>query len=187
MRVKGRSVLLLERFDRDGQRRIPYLSGMTAVQGSDGGRYSYLDLVAFIEQYGSRPDDDIRELWKRILFSVAIGNTDDHMRNHGFLREGPGWRLSPVFDVNPTPGDNPKYLASAIDYDSDEALPDVAIAACEWYRVSRDDAAREVRAMVEVLVNWRKVAGANGISQASIEHMSTCFDAGIQRLKATLE
>lgn len=129
LRVGGRSVLLLERFDRRRGQRVPYISGLTAVQGHDGGRYSYLDLVSFLEEEGGAPEADIRELWLRIVFSCAIGNTDDHMRNHGFLREGAGWRLSPAFDVNPTAGDNPKYLRSAIDFDNDEASVEAALAA----------------------------------------------------------
>lgn len=182
LRVGGRSVLLLERFDRAGGRRVPYMSGMTAVQGVDGGRYSYLDLVSFLEEHGCAPEGDIRELWRRVLFSSAIGNTDDHMRNHGFLREGAGWRLSPAFDVNPTAGDNLKFLRSPVDFENDEALPEMAVAACEWYRLDRPDAVSEARSMAGVLKSWRKVAAANGISKASIEYMASSFDAGVERL-----
>lgn len=182
LRVVGRSVLLLERFDRQEGQRIPYLSGMTAVQGNDGGRYSYLDLVAFLEEEGSQPDADIRELWKRVLLSCAIGNTDDHMRNHAFLREAAGWRLSPAFDVNPTPGDNRKYLRSAIDFDTDEASPQAAVDACNWYRMDREDAVAEAQKMASTLKLWRKQALANGISKASVDYMAPCFEAGIQRL-----
>lgn len=182
LRVAGRSVLLLERFDRREGLRIPYLSGMTAVQGNDGGRYSYLELVAFLEEDGCRPDADIRELWRRVLFSCAIGNTDDHMRNHAFLREAGGWRLSPAFDVNPTPGDNRKYLRSAIDFDTDEASPQAAIDACEWYRMRKEDAIAEARKMAATLKRWRKLASANGVSKASADYMAPCFEAGIRRL-----
>lgn len=184
MRVGGRSVLLLGRFDRRGDERIPYLSGLTAVQGSDGGRYSYLDLVAFVEECGSRPDDDIRELWRRVLFSCAVGNTDDHMRNHGFLRESRGWRLSPAFDVNPTAGDGPKYLRSAIDFDDDEAHPRAAVEACEWFRLTRAEAVAESHKMAAALKRWRKAAAANGISKASMGRMATCMESGVERLMA---
>lgn len=184
LRVGGRSVLLLARFDREGAARVPYLSGLTAVQGDDGGRYSYLDLVSFIESEGSSPDADIAELWRRILFSCAIGNTDDHMRNHGFLREARGWRLSPAFDVNPTPGDNPKYLRSAIDFENDEASPEATLSACEWYRLDRSQAVAEARKMARVLKGWRKAASANGIAKASIEYMTSCFEAAVERLNA---
>ena len=184
LRVGDRSVLLVRRFDREGGLRIPYLSGLTAVQGDDGGSYSYLDLVSFLEEEGGAPESDIRELWRRILFSCAIGNVDDHMRNHGFLRQGAGWCLSPAFDVNPTPGDNPKYLRSAIDYDHDEADPGAAVAACEWFRVGRDEAVAEARSMSCKLKRWRKVATANGISKASQEYMASCMESGIGRLAA---
>lgn len=154
------------------------------MQGNDGGRYSYLDLVSFLESEGSSPDADIAELWRRILFSCAIGNTDDHMRNHGFLHEARGWRLSPAFDVNPTPGDNPKYLRSAIDFENDEALPEAALSACEWYRLDRGQAVAEARKMARVLKGWRKAASANGISKASIDYMVSCFNAAVNRLDA---
>ncbi len=184
LRVTGRSVLLLERFDRQGTRRTPYLSGISAVQGSDGQRYSYLDLVAFLEEEGCEPDADIRELWKRILFSCAIGNTDDHMRNHAFLREAGGWRLSPAFDINPTPGNNQKYLRSAIDYDNDEASPQAVVDACAWFRMERAEALNEARKMASYLKKWGRLASANGISNASIEHMASSFEAGIERLSS---
>ena len=183
MRVAGRSVLLLERFDRTAGCRIPYISGITAIQGSDGGRYSYLELVSFLEEEGSAPDADIRELWRRVLFSCAIGNTDDHMRNHGFLRDADGWRLSPAFDVNPTPGDNSKYLRSALDFDTDEANPQAAVDVCEWYRLKPSQAVEECRRMAGVLKRWRKMAASNGVSKESIGYMASCFDAGIERLE----
>ena len=182
LRIGGRSVLLLERFDRLGEARIPYISGLSAVQGSDGGSYSYLDLVAFLEEEGSSPDADIRELWHRILFSCAVGNVDDHMRNHGFLREGTGWRLSPAFDINPTAGDNPKRLRSAIDFDDDEATPQSAIAACEWYRLSREEAMAAARSMARVMRGWRKAAMGNGVSKASCDYMASSMDAAVNRL-----
>lgn len=183
LRVGGRSVLLLHRFDRQGELRIPYISGMTAVQGSDGGRYSYLDLVSFLEEEGSAPQSDIPELWLRILFSCAIGNTDDHMRNHGFLRERGGWRLSPLFDVNPTPGNGEKFLCSALDFEANEATPEAALSVCEWYRVSEKEARSAARDMARVLAGWRKAASKNGISKQSQERMASCFEAGVERLR----
>lgn len=182
MRVGGRAVLLLERFDRDGASRIPYMSGMTAVQGEDGGSYSYLELVDFLETDGVSPEEDIRELWRRILFSCAVGNTDDHMRNHGFLREGRGWRLSPAFDVNPTPGEGAKFLSTGIDFDEREADPRVALKSCEYFRFSAAEARDEAHAMARALASWRKAAVRCGIGAASIEHMSSCFEAGAARL-----
>lgn len=183
MRVSGRAVLLLERFDRDGDERIPYMSGMTAVQGRDGGSYSYLELVDFLETEGSSPEADIQELWLRVLLSCALGNTDDHMRNHGFLREAAGWRLSPLFDVNPTPGDNPKYLSSAIDFDVRDAEPMAALERCRLFRIDPKAARAKSLAMAAAFRGWRKTASSKGISASSAERMGSCFEAGIQRLE----
>lgn len=183
LRVAGRAVLLLDRFDREGDRRIPYLSGMSAVEGTDGGSYSYLELADFIEREGVCPEQDLQELWRRMLFSCAIGNTDDHLRNQGFLRETNGWRLSPLFDVNPTPGDQPKYLSTALDFDERLATPEAALAVCEYFRTSRTQAKSAACDMAAQLSRWRKTAKENGISAGSIEVMASCLDAGVARLQ----
>ena len=184
LRVAGRAVLLLARFDREGTDRIPYLSGLSAVQGVDGGSYSYLELAEFIEEESAAPDDDLRELWRRMLFSCAVGNTDDHMRNHGFLRSSSGWRLSPAFDINPTPGNHPKYLSCAIDFDDRLAMPEVVLGVCEYFRVGRAEGRSVAHEMANVLTGWRRAAAADGISLASIERMAGCFEAGVSRLRA---
>lgn len=183
MRIGGRAVLFMERFDRAAERRIPYLSGLTAVQGSDGGSYSYLELVDFIEEHGSSPDDDLRELWTRLLFSCAIGNVDDHMRNHGFLRDRAGWRLSPAFDINPTMGDQAKYLSCALDFDRRDADPRLALAVCEYFRLTKAQARAVAKRMARALEGWRGAAHAAGIAKTSQSAFASCFEAGIARLK----
>ena len=135
-RVDRKAVLLVERFDRNCGKRIPYMRALTAIQGKDGGSFSYLEVVDFLEQFGSRPGVDIPQLWLRILFSCLIGNTDDHMRNHGFLWDGQGWRLSPAFDINPTQGSGMKFLSSAIDLDDCSATVENAMRNADYYRVS---------------------------------------------------
>lgn len=75
----------MERFDRNGEYRVPFISALTMVGASDGEERSYLDIVEGISQYGERPDDDLRELWRRLVFNILVSNTDDHLRNHGFL------------------------------------------------------------------------------------------------------
>lgn len=95
-RINGRAVLLLDRFDRRGEERIGYLGAMTLVQGRDGGgsgTHDYVELAAELADVSAATDDDLSALWRRVAFSVAIHNTDDHFRNHGFPREGSGWRL----------------------------------------------------------------------------------------------
>jgi serine/threonine-protein kinase HipA len=103
----GANFLLLERFDRcyaGGQvQRIGYISAMTALGAQDGEQRDYLEIIDFIRTFGSRPHEDTKELLKRIRHSVEANNTDDHLRNHGFLHEKGGWHLSPAFDINPNP------------------------------------------------------------------------------------
>src|SRR5208283_4159736 len=104
--VAKKPVLLLRRFDRDGARRIPFLSAMSMLGSKDNQTRSYLEIVDALRQHGAAPQADMEALWRRIVFIILISNTDDHMRNHGFLYEGPeGWRLSPAYDLNPVPTD----------------------------------------------------------------------------------
>ena len=183
LRIGGRAVLITCRFDRCGEDRIPYISGLAAVQGTDGEHYSYLELAEFIEEEGSRPEKDLRELWTRALFSCAVGNTDNHLRNYGFLREASGWRLAPAFDVNPTPGNEAKYLATGLGFAGREADPEAAFEVSEFFRVSAIEARRVAESMAHVLGGWRKVARRDGISEASIDRMADCLETGIRRLK----
>ena len=86
--VAGRTVLLLHRFDREGGRRIPFLSAMSMLGAQDNEARSYLEIVDAIRRYGAQPNADMGGLWRRVVFNVLISNTDDHLRNHGFLCEG---------------------------------------------------------------------------------------------------
>ena len=183
-RQSARALLLLDRFDREDTRRIPYLSGMSAIQGVDGGSYSYLELVDFLEWGGARPTEDIRQLWLRLLFSCAIGNTDDHMRNQGFLRVSEGWILAPSFDVNPTEGDGEKYLSCAADFDERLARPQTALDVCEEYRMTKANAIVAARRMAQAIANWRSVDATDGISKTSVSRMESCFETAVERLRA---
>lgn len=92
------------RFDRAGSRRIHYASAMTMLGANDGeDGHGYLEIAAWLAQNSSAPEEDLHELWGRMAFSQLVGNTDDHLRNHGFLLTSSGWRLAPMFDVNPNP------------------------------------------------------------------------------------
>lgn len=183
LRIAGRSVLVLRRFDRHGELRIPYLSGMSAVEGEDGGRYCYIELAEFIEQYSVRPEEDLPELWKRALFSCAVGNTDNHLRNYGFLLAGGGWRLSPAFDVNPAVGTGEKYLETALDFDRYEADPQLALSVAGYFRVTEAEARRAATDMAGRLARWQRYAQAAGISPGSVERMAPTFTHGIEALK----
>jgi len=101
--VSGNNVLLVKRFDRKKNKRISYISAMTLLGLTDGERADYSEIADAIQNYSVIVKKDLHELYRRILFNIAINNTDDHLRNHGFLRLGSGWCLSPVFDINPNP------------------------------------------------------------------------------------
>ena len=101
------STFLIKRFDRMGSKRVHFASAMTLLGKTDGASAadgsSYLDIAAFIKSYGAQPKKDLGELWKRIVFNMAVTNTDDHLRNHAFILTDKGWILSPLYDVNPVP------------------------------------------------------------------------------------
>ena len=174
--LNGKAVLLIVRFDRQGPLRVGYISAMTMLETSDHVQASYLDLAEAIEEQSEAPTRDLQELWRRIAFSILISNTDDHLRNHGFLRlSTSGWSLSPVFDINPNPRPGPKRLTTAIATDNSaeiEPLLDVA----ELFRFSEQEA-REVLAEVSTATaTWRAVAEGHGLSRRAIEEMSRAFE-----------
>lgn len=102
-RVGESSVLLERRFDRDGTHRFAYLSGLSALGLKDGAESYSAELCDALRMLSAAPKEDLEELFGRIVLSIAVHNTDDHLRNHGLLRTVAGWRLSPLFDVNPNP------------------------------------------------------------------------------------
>ena len=91
---------MTKRFDREGEQRIHFASAMTLLGKNDGANAadgsSYLDIASLIRKHGAMPKKDLFELWKRIVFNMAVSNTDDHLRNHGFILTGEGWHLSPL-------------------------------------------------------------------------------------------
>lgn len=137
--VAGKSALILGRFDRDGARRIPFLSAMSMLGAADNEPHSYLEIAEALRRYGAAPNEDLHQLWRRAVFNVLISNTDDHLRNHGFLYESAkGWRLSPAYDMNPVPVDlKPRILCTAIDPDDPSASIDLAFAAARYFGLDR--------------------------------------------------
>lgn len=175
---KDGSTFLVKRFDRGGEKRIHFASAMTMLGKNDGASSddgsSYIDIVDFIRAYGSSPKDDLIELFKRIIFSMAVSNTDDHLRNHGFILNDKGWRLSPLYDVNPVPyGD---VLSLNIDsYDNSISI-DLAISSACYYDINEFDAevyADEILTMVKN--NWEQLAKKYGINRDQIEEMRPAF------------
>ena len=139
---KTGSTFLVKRFDRDGEQRIHFSSAMTMLGKKDGANAtdgsSYLEIVSFLKANGAKPRDDVQELWKRIVFSMAVSNTDDHFRNHGFILSNDGWELSPLYDVNPDIYG--EYLSLNVDeYDSGIDF-DLAIESVPYYGLKKDQA-----------------------------------------------
>lgn len=176
--VAGKSVLLLRRFDRAGGLRVPFLSAMSMLGANDNETRSYLEFVDALRQYGAAPKADMQMLWRRIVFSVLISNTDDHLRNHGFLYDGPdGWRLAPAYDLNPVPVDiKPRVLSTAIDLDDGTASLDLALSVAEYFTLNETQA-REIAAEVGRAVGgWREEAGRLGLAPGQVERMASAFE-----------
>ncbi|MDQ3205285.1 MAG: HipA domain-containing protein [Pseudomonadota bacterium] len=131
----------MTRFDRAEGSRRAFASAMTLLDPTQSEGHSYLDLVAVIEDEGTSTtiNDELEQLFRRVMFNILIGNRDDHLRNHGFLRVGNGWRLSPAFDVNPNPDRHDHVLA----IDESDTSPDTALllSTSDYYRLSRQAAA----------------------------------------------
>ena len=184
--VGGRSVLLVERFDRAAGGRVGYISVMTLLESDDGDARDYLDIADELPVHSSRATADLRELFRRVAFNIAVHNTDDHLRNHGLLREGPGWRLSPAFDVNP----NPEPAAIRVTMvggasgPADEAR--ALMRACEMFGLDRGGAAAIVREVVDAVRGWRSCAVSTGIRGAEVEQFSDVFGAGLAALESAV-
>lgn len=176
--VAGKSVLLLRRFDRAGDSRIPFLSAMSMLGANDNETRSYLEFVDALRQYGAAPQNDMHLLWRRIVFSVLMSNTDDHLRNHGFLYDGPdGWRLSPAYDLNPVPTDiKPRVLATAIDLDDGTASLDLALKLAGYFELEDAEARKIATEVGRAVSGWREVATRLGLASAQIDRMASAFE-----------
>ena len=172
------STFLVKRFDRDGTRRIHFSSAMTMLGKTDGAGASdgtgYLDIVSFVKSNGAAPKEDLIELWKRIVFNMAVSNTDDHLRNHGFLLTGNGWRLSPLYDVNPVEeGDELALNVCETDNRISIAL---ALETAHYYGIKKQDAERMAsEILVTVRDNWERIAKQCGLNRSDIEDKRPAF------------
>lgn len=167
----------VQRFERTpGSRRL-YSSAMTRLARDDSDGASYLDLVEVIENEGSSTQigDQLAQLFRRVLFNILIGNRDDHLRNHGFLRDGNGWVLSPAFDVNP----NPDKGAHVLSIDGDDASPDASLllATVGFYRLTPKAAQVTEQQVREAVRGWEPRAKALGLRKGEIELMRQVIDA----------
>ncbi|WP_406039672.1 type II toxin-antitoxin system HipA family toxin [Succinimonas sp.] len=169
------ATFLVKRFDRDGMRRIHFSSAMSLLGQTDGASgSSYLDLADFITMAGASPREDLAELWQRIVFSMAVSNTDDHLRNHGFLLTENGWRLSPMYDVNPIPYG--KLLSLNVAPEDPRIDLDLALDVASSFGLTPEDA--EIRAkkiLTTVRKQWRNSAAACGLNREEQNKMAPAF------------
>lgn len=163
------------RFDREGESRLLYGSAMTLTGGRDHAEASYLDVANAIVRFADPKaiEDDLRQLFRRVVFNVLSGNRDDHLRNHGFLRGGGGWRLAPAFDVNPSPLGGEHSLA----LDASIRSPDIDLVreTAPLYRLSAGDADEIVAEVRGAVGDWRAEARSVGLPADEVERLAPAF------------
>lgn len=169
---------LSKRFDRTNDlRRIHFASAMTLLGLQDGANHAdgvgYLDLVGFIMQHCPAAKEDLEQLWRRMLFNVLVSNTDDHMRNHGFILTDKGWRLSPAYDMNPNEMGN--GLTLNISENSNALDISLALETAHLYQLKTEKAESILKGMHQEISNWRAVAKKFGISNSEIEQTKRAF------------
>jgi serine/threonine-protein kinase HipA len=173
---------LSKRFDRNSKgERIHFASAMTLLQHADGDDAStgasYLELAEFILQQGAQPNQDLEQLWRRIVFYICVSNVDDHLRNHGFILQPNGWTLSPAFDINPVAnGDGLKINISESDNSQDLLL---AKEVAPYFRVKPDKSDQIINEVKIAVTDWRKEASSLGISMREQNYMEHAFRIGI--------
>ena len=174
--VTGAPVLILDRFDRNGEQRTGYVSAMTMLQESEGAHADYFDLLDVIDEQSDNPRADRAELFRRIAFNIVVNNTDDHLRNHGFLRTGSGWRLSPSFDVNPTPAAGDERVTAVDGAVTRDAAMNRLMKSSAYF--VDDDQRDEILARIsDALSGWRSAATAAGISTSDQAFFAPLFDS----------
>lgn len=178
--VAGKAVLVSRRFDRVGDRRLPYLSAMAMTGSKDGDAGSYPDLVDVMAAAGDGVAEDAAALFRRMVFNVLISNVDDHLRNHGFLRVGGcGWRLSPAFDLNPTPTDvKARILSTTITLDDGTCSLDLVEEAAPYFGLGPAAARAIMKEVATATATWQETAHSLGARAAEVARMESAFEHG---------
>lgn len=171
-------VLLLGRFDREGAVRIPFVSAKSMLDARDNETRSYMELADVLRRHGAAPKRDLQNLWRRVAFNILISNTDDHLRNHGFLWPGPeGWRLSPAYDLNPVPpAIRPRILSTAINMDDATASMHLAFEVAGYFELGPAQAREAAAEVARATATWRKTAAKFGLSTAETAAMAPAFE-----------
>jgi len=172
---KKRSASLTKRFDRTVTSRLHFTSAMMQLGYDDGEEgASYLELAEFLTNHGSNTKDDLAELWRRIVFNIAVSNTDDHLRNHGFIYHKGGWLLSPAYDINPvTPAGG---LHLNINEDDNRLSYDLALDVIDLFQLDIETAENIKSEVLTSVENWEQVATRVGIRRAEQQLMAPAFN-----------
>ena len=176
--IAEKPVLLLRRFDRDGERRIPFLSAMSMLGARNNEPHTYLEIVDALRQHGAAAKDDMEALWRRVVFNVLISNTDDHLRNHGFLYTGPdGWRLSPAYDLNPMPVEiKARILSTAISEEDNSASLQLAMDNAGYFDLDAGKARAIAQEVGKAVSTWRDEAARHDLTKREIDRMASAFE-----------
>jgi serine/threonine-protein kinase HipA len=176
--VSDSPIALIRRFDRRGSTRIPYISARTALDWNSESSGFYTDIADVIRQISSQPVEDLHELWRRIVFTILVSNTDDHLKNHGFVYAGSNrWRLSPAFDINPSPTRHRVLETGIVQGGSFDASLDMAIEACDFFDLGFADAKQQVSQMATTIArNWKKALRKEGATLDDVKIYATAFE-----------
>ncbi len=166
-----------KRFDRENGERIHFASAMTMTANNEdtirNNPASYLDIAEFISNHGTNIEANLHQLWLRIIFNIAISNTDDHLRNHGFILTTAGWILSPAYDLNPSIEKD--GLALNIDTDNNALDFELAKSVGEYFRLNKNQMKTIIKEVLEVTTNWKTIAKEIGISRSEQDLMTKAF------------
>lgn len=180
------TTFLCERFDRNNQdERIHFVSAMALTQHNDGDdETSYLEIAEIIKQHGQNTTTNLHELWRRIVFNIAVSNGDDHLRNHGMLLQPEGWVLSPAYDVTPGSGKS-GYLKLNIDDADNSADFELALSCAGYFELEINQAKTILKEVYDSVSQWSGLAKKLGASQNEIDLMQSAFR--IEELASCIE
>jgi serine/threonine-protein kinase HipA len=177
-KIAGRHhTFFTKRFDREKGERIHFASAMTMTGNNEDtirdNTASYLDIADFIQTYGANVEENLHQLWRRIVFNIAVSNTDDHLRNHGFILTNEGWILSPAYDINPSIDKD--GLALNIDMDNNALDFDIAKSVGEFFRLNDKQMNHVLSEVLESVNRWEQLADKIGIPRSEKTLMQGAF------------
>lgn len=188
VRVGERSVLVLRRFDRtESGGRVGYISAMTALGADDGDHRDYADIAAAMLDLSRSPKADHHALFDRVVASIALGNTDDHLRNHGFLADQGFWRLSPAFDVNPTPDPWRQRSTTILGADAPPDEAEALLPFADECSLGPESARARMLRIGTAISGWRAAAQRNGVPDSELTLFAEAIDTRLAALRAVAE